>query len=247
MTWYVRLHPQHIASLAVLRARVGVDVCESSDDDVWLRGTAHDEELEVTLRTIPGQEFEELGDGQLVPRGGRVPRATLPIGPWVPLKEWLRVELPIAALAVAPRSTVPLQLVRSERESDANVLLASMDDWHKFATSAAHIRLQPLKFAASDDGRVLVCGTPLPPIPGTQFVESDGVAVPCGWEPEPSLQTDVLRELLGLQNQDVAILSPNGDWQHVSGDDFVQATRSAVRASVGNECDRAIPNKTADE
>jgi hypothetical protein len=227
--WAARIGRNALRALGDLRQRGDVLVLADSQH-IWLRGPDADESLDLALRCLPGAErFTVLDDGQLVPHGHRVPRGRLPVGEWRTLAEWLVVELPQAALPGAAPSAIPLKMVRSDVAAEANVLLATLDDWLHYAETAAEVRLAPLTFAADQRRRVVIRGAPLPPVRGRRYVESQGVAVEGGWTWSPALDAAVLRRAMKLEKDDLALLHRDGTWQRLGGEDFVRATRSAAR------------------
>jgi hypothetical protein len=212
----LRLHPQI--------------TCCAVDDALWLRGANADDPLRFALRSILGVECFDVDDaGKITPSGRRIPVGRLPDGPWTPLEEWLLLALPRSSLPARAPALSPLRLVRTSRERAANVLVTDLAAWHEFATAAPQIRLQNLSFAASDDGLVVIRGLPLPPLPGRPYCETDGVAVPSGWRWSPAVEARVLRDALELADQDLALFTQEGVSEIVRGDDFVGATRSALR------------------
>jgi hypothetical protein len=231
--WAVCLPRAAAATLGPLRRLPGVTVHETQEE-VWLQGAGADEALERSLRALPGaRRFAVLADGQLLEAGNRVPYGLLPGGAWQPLAQWLEVRLDAAGLAGRVTERVPLYLVRSVLVREANVLLVSLCEWGEYAREAAQVRLERWSFAVSGAGAVVVRGEPLPPLPGQRFVEVEGVAVPAGWTWEPAVEAAVLRDVLGLRGNDLALLHPEGTWDHMRGDHFVRASRSAIRLSTG--------------
>ena len=121
--------------------------------------------------------------------------------------------------------------MRDEQLRDPNLLIATQHAWTCFATAAPAVRLAPLSFAASSDGRVVVRGTPLPAMEGTFYVVTDQIAVPAGWRFEPPVAAAVLAAVLQLGERDLALLNNDGSYDLIPGEGFVQATRAAVRAT----------------
>ena len=230
-TWAVFVSTHEAESVAALRLGRGIEICEIGGA-IWLRGASNDEKLDVALRKLPGAErFTVLIDGQLQGVGKRVPKGRLPDGNWIPLDRWITLEPQPAALRGETSGRVELRLVRSSAEHEPNVLVTHMERWAAYARGAPKVRLERLRFAAAADGRVLVRGTPLPPIAGERLVERDRIAVPCGLELSPRVEPAVLHELLELGPNDVALFAADGSFERVPGEHFVRATRSAVRAS----------------
>ncbi len=227
----VRMHYDDAASLGRLRRRSGIEVCERRDA-LWLRVQAITDELDAAIRTLPGTRFTLLADGQLVHFGTLVPKGHLPNGPWIDLAQWMIVQAESAAFSGKIRGKIELRLVRGGPTCESNVIVTPIDTWQEYVANAPQIRLDRWAFAMNGDGQVVVRGTPLPPVKGVRFVERAGVAVEAGWTWTPSVDPDVLSEILALASDDLALLHAAGRWDHIQSDDFVRATRSAVRLSI---------------
>jgi hypothetical protein len=139
------------------------------------------------------------------------------------------VQLEPAAWAGQIQNRVPLRMVRSPSLSEANLLLTTLCDWRNWTGTAAQVRLNKLAFAVSRGGDVVVRGEPAPPLPGTRFVERQGVAAAAGCRWQPAMDVEVVRKLLGLAEGDCALLHADGKWELIPAADFVRASRSAVR------------------
>jgi hypothetical protein len=115
---------------------------------------------------------------------------------------------------------------------EPDLLATAFSAWAQWAVMAPQRRLDVLEFAASSDGRALVRGRPLPPIPGQPLVIHRGVAVLAGWTWRPRVDPETLRESLGLIDDEIALLWPDGAWERVPHHRFVPASRQAVRESL---------------
>ena len=227
--WAVCLRAADADAVAVLRLEPGIEALETTDT-LWLRGTASDERIELLLRQLPGaSRFEILADDQLRPEGQLLPRGNLPQGLWLSLQLLLAVELPFAMMAGLPPDRIPLRCVRTSTIEEANVLVTTLTDWQAFGARASQVRLHRLTFAVSSDGRVIARGTPLPAIAGARYYERGGIALACGWGWSPRLDSDTVRAALAIDAADLAIFSPTGTWESIPGDQFVHATRSAIK------------------
>jgi hypothetical protein len=216
-----------------LRPRPGIRVTDTGDGSLWLRGDDFTEEIHLELRKLPGARRFTVGAGdEITEVGKRIPAGVLPRANWTPLAEWLRPRPQPAALSGVVPARVPLRLVRASEEHPANLLLTAVHAWSAYATSAPAARLRPLRFAVAADGRAVIWGTPLPPIPGRRYAERDGIAVPCGFSWGPPVEPAVLREVLQLDAGDLALLDETGACEHIESDHFARASRAAVRATV---------------
>jgi hypothetical protein len=227
--WAVSLPLDRALDAAPLRLHPEIEAC-TADGSLWLRGVNWDEAFDLLLRKMLGAErFHRLTENRIAPWGCALPTGVLPDGQWMPFKDWLQPAVPPTILAgrLGPRGS--FRLVREAQERSANLLCTTFDEWQKYALSAPLVRLSCLSFAVSNDAQVLIRGEPLPPLPGTRFVECSGIAVPAGWTWLPAIDAEVLRESLGLDGEDIALMAPAGECETIRRDDFVSAARSAVR------------------
>jgi len=234
--WTARLPCAAAAALAPLRLQPSIEV-RQEDAWLWLRGATLDEPLLSALRTVPGLELFFVVAGYSVRRADEhVPSAHFPDGDWTPLHHWLDPSIPAPAFGGKHPHPVALRLVASNGPVvPATVLEADLWAWHAYATGAPQARLEPLHFAASTVGRVVVHGRPLPPIRGRRFAELGGIAVPLGTAWSPPVDVEVMVALLGLEQGDLALLRADGTADHIRADHWMAATRAAVRATVAEE------------
>lgn len=233
--WVICLAREDAAALAEQRLANGLEVAEAGAD-LWLRGPPGEDALDAKLAAVPASgRYELLAANQLRRIGHRVPSARLPALQWQPLSAWLRVELPVAALPANSPAPIPLRLVRSGDEHEPELLLTSLVEFTRFAAQAAQVRLDRLQFAAAADGRVLVRGRPLPPLPGQRFVRHSGLALPAGFAWQPAVSAEVLARRFGVSGDSLVLWNDDGTITRFHGEQFVPATRSAVR-----ETERAV-------
>lgn len=227
----VRLPKDKAAQLGPLRTLGGLEVHET-DKEIWLRVRETSEEIQTALKSLPAATaFRVLDDGQLCQWGNLVPHGFLPAGPWESLSQWMTVKLPSAALAGRLTNRIPLQLVRDSQPRDANLLLTSLNDWLAYGRTAPQVRLDRWQFAVSVENEVLIRGTPLPPIPGQQFIEEHGIAIPCGWHWSPAVDGEVLAQAFALSDCTLLLWRAEGSIERIAREQFVRATRSAIRLS----------------
>lgn len=218
-------------ALASLRLVPTIEIAETPTT-LWLRGQPSDEALELKLSSLPTRErFELLPSNQLRRTGHRVPSAKLPELSWQPLNTWLKVKIPVAALPGTEPGRIAIQLVRSSDEREPELLLTTLEEFAGFAKSTAQVRLDRLQFAASADGRVLVRGKPLPPLPGQHFVLQSGFAVAAGFTWKPTVSAEVLARRFDISGGTLVLWNDDGTIVRFHEEQFVPATRSAVVAT----------------
>jgi hypothetical protein len=227
--WAASAPIQAAPALARLELMEDAAVCVVGER-VWLRGSAWSESLDRMLRSIMGCErFMVTAGDAIVPIGKRLSCGELPAEAWIPLSKWTKLTIPPRMFVASPPTSARLSLVRSDQEREANLLRTTLAAWMAYAASAPQVRLKRWTFAVSADRFGLIQGLPLPPLPGLRYAITDGVAVPAGWTWRPALDAAVLRQWLGLERGELALLAPDGTCEKLSADAFVAATRSAVR------------------
>jgi hypothetical protein len=227
--WAVSIPLEQAGAAAPLRVEHDIEACVAGNR-LWLRGTRWSESLDHSLRKILGADrFHRLADGQTADWDCTLASGYMPEGPWTLFHKWLRPTAPTIVFPAKVRKRAELHLVRTTAERAANLIVVNFKVWLDYAISAPQIRLDRLSFAVSDDGLVLVRGEPLPPLPGSRFVESGGVGLPAGWTWSPAIGPLVVRQSLNLADRHLALFSNSGEYEVIRADDFVRATRSAVR------------------
>ncbi|MDB5386909.1 MAG: hypothetical protein JWM11_2555 [Planctomycetaceae bacterium] len=227
--WALQLRPDDLEPLAVLWRIPGVEALRQTDC-VWLRGSEPDDATRRLLPTIANDgRFEILKGGALLKPGHHVPSGIAPTGPWQPLRKFLSIILPPANLPARTLPTVEIELVPSSIASEPNSLLTDLAVWHEYARQAPQIRLKHCQFAVCRDGRTLISGTPLPPLPGTRGVARAGLVVPSGWTWSPGVEAEILAQAWGIPKGAMWLLWPGQPVERVQAEQLVAANHSAVQ------------------
>ena len=237
--WAARLAVADRRALDAGRLAAGVEVAVVGES-LWVRGPLSAGAAGAWPCRLPAAErFELLADGVLRAPGARVPCARLPAAAsWSGLPAWLPVALPRPLLPAAVPDKPALRLVRGGAEGSPDALLLDLDAWVEWAERAPAVRLGPLRFAAraavAPDGsapaQALVLGQPLPPLPGARLVARGGILVPAGWQWRPAVDAAVVRRLLGLRADELALWpGESAPVAILPAEAVVPASRSAAR------------------
>jgi hypothetical protein len=218
---------------AALRLRTDVSAAEDGDW-LWLRGDDLDEALDLELRKLPGAIRHLVGPTDAVTEvGRRLPTGELPDDlRWAPLSSWAAVQPQPAALSGESPPRVPLRLRRVDHEEPATILVTTVQAFADYAIAVPLIRLRPLRVAAASDGRAVLRGDPLPPLPGRRYAERDGIAAPCGFAFVPPVEPTVIASLLDLSPDDLALFHEDGSYERIDATSFARASRGTARATL---------------
>lgn len=227
--WAVVLPIASASSLAALRHVAGLQV-RQVDECVWLRGEGLVAAFRQRLQSLPALERYFVDDDErLTPWGCITPRASLPAGAWMELRDWATPTLPERGWPGARPTAARLGLIRSSTVRPAGALLCSWPPWAKYVASAPHIRLAGLAFIVNGTEQVVVRGSALPPILGQQLTDEAGILVPAGWIWSPHVSAAIARNVLGLGDGESALWLTSDEWQRIPADAWVATTRSAMR------------------
>ncbi len=227
-----RASAQELGSIRLIRGLEALVI----DEAVWVRGPRLGAEEEKAVARIPWEMRCELLDGgRLRMAGHRLSDGSLPNGTWRPLTELLAAGPLAVSRRVRVPATVAFELRPGAAMRDPAVIEVSAEDWKAFVETAPEIRLLRLTFAfdTAHPERVLIRGTPLPPIRGIQFVEAEAVATPAGWTWWPAVSAATLRAALEANDGELVVLRAGSEWSRVPRTAWIAATRSAVRAVMG--------------
>ncbi len=219
--WVARLPLSEAAAAGRMRTERGLQAAEDRDH-LWLHSTETSEVVAFHQNLPEASFFHVLSDRQLVPDGHLVPTGRLPELDWRPISEVLKIDVPVAKHAGRPQIRTTLRLVPSSVATTPNVLVTTLESWATYAVTAPQVRLDRWRFAVSTEGDAVIRGEPLPPLPGRLYVEQSGLACAAGWKWSPIVDASVLREMMGVQTDDLAMLD---------GTDVKRAEKSPNRSA----------------
>lgn len=234
--WALCLRRAEAKFLAKLHGVDDVKVGESDNPRlVWAWGAGTDAELDRVLTLVPtARIYHLLERDRLRSPGKLLPTATLPNLAWVPLRKWLSVRIPSAALPGRLSSSAKLELIRDPsrrvHSDDEQMLLCGVEVFREFLLRAPAHRLARLRFVLNQScAEVLVRGQPLPSLPGDRYVLNDGVVTPAGYAWSPPIGACVIRSWLGVRDDAIALWKADGGLSEIEEEAFVGASRSAGR------------------
>lgn len=215
--------------LGSVRNVPGLQVAETAAA-LWLRGLPATGDLPLAVRTLPATATYVLdAQGRLFSPGSRTPTAQLPALAWQAIPAFVPLTLPTAALPAQGAPRYRVRLAPSSRAEAGAALLTTLAAWHAYADTAPEIRLTRLRFAVAADRRVLLLGTPLPPVAGQEHWLRAGLLLPAGFDFEAPLLAPLLAQQLNPARDATLLFAADGSWERILNENIVPVTRSAVR------------------
>jgi hypothetical protein len=205
-------------------------------DLVWVRTGTNAVQLDSKIRQLPAQKSYTVDeDGRLFPINALTPTGKIPALDFVPISEFVTVEMPTSAIPATVQEKHKVSLVVSANVQNGDALFTSLETWKNYAEGAPEIRLSRLCFAVSETNDVLVMGNPLPPIPGQEFWLNENVLLPCGYDFKIPLLAKTIARKLGADDDMMVLFDKDGAWDHILHSSFAPALRSAIRLTKGGD------------
>jgi hypothetical protein len=222
------------AALGNVRSIAGLKV-GIQFEKIWLRGIPAKGETDLRIRQLPAMERYVLkADDQLFQIGKTTPVAYLPRLQWQEIKQYIPLELPVAAYAGRSTEVMDVKLVPSGREENPVALRCRLEHLQVWAETAAEVRIRALRLAGDLEGNVWVMGHPLPSIPGTGFWSCQGLLLPAGMALEFPILAPILLDQYNPGKDSLVVVQGRGEeiaCENIPLDLFVAATRSGIRLS----------------
>lgn len=225
------LPAEMLPALAPLRTHPGLEAM-THGDRLWLRWQAGDDDILRCLLPIPGVAFCTRRDDCWYRLGQSLPAFDIP-ATWDG-RALVTLLSPAPVEPLAPPSSlvgrVTLRLVRDDVPRPASALRCPLSLLARWADMALTADIEALRAAHLADAALLL-GERLPPILEGERFWGRQVLVPLGLRPEPALPESALGEVLGLGQDDVALLR-DGQAEVIAASALQPLTRAGVRRAV---------------
>ena len=219
------LSPENKNSLGTIRCTPGIQAAETPEH-IYLRVKNGDD----AIRQLPATHTYRLDEQErLFPINGLTPIGKLPTLNWWPLPDFLRIEMPVAALPGKFIGKLPFRLIPAEAPQESYAMLTTLEQWKTWADTAPAVRLAQLQFAVSATNEVLITGQPLPTLPGKELWMQNGILMPAGYAFEVAILPEIIAVELNPDKDSLLLFDTEANWQTIPLNAFVPATRSAVR------------------
>jgi len=208
------LPTQALMRLAWLRTRSGLRVLPL-ENLVWISWPAGEVDVAQAVFAIPGSRLFTMRKGHWYQAGHVLPsfsvtRIEARNAEFVPLAQWL---LPVPLRPVAPPrglpSSVPLRLRGTNQPRPSAALICPLAPLFQWAGRVPSSRIDSLKGAISG-AELLVVGPRLPEVPSTHKFWGNRILIPLGFQLDPELPENAIRQALGITPDALMIITEEG-------------------------------------
>ena len=194
----------------------------------WFRGISVEEAFNADVQLVNIKTIWQLNNELLFPIGKQTPETELPELEWESIIDYLKVEPPTSAMKSAEPQLIQLSLSGHDSDETINGLQTDLQHWLEFANTCPKHRLSNLRYACSEQQKVLILGQPLPPLPGSTFWRAGKMLIPSGYRFEPTIGLMEVENMLKL-NQEIAVFNANMSYEVIPLAAFEGASRSSIR------------------
>ena len=231
-SYVATIHKAAIHQLAYFRIEKELEIAEEGDL-LWVRGingelSSNPEFLQLPIINI----FRIDEEGRLFTPGKLTPVDVLKKEmSWQTILQYMKIILPVSSLPGRQEQKTSLHLRPSSNQREGIALKTDLEVWKHFAETASTLRLNRLEYAVSEQGKVFIIGTPLPPLPGIEYWNFEGFFLPTGFELEASIASHFVQKKFNEDGEAVLIFEEEGHLERISKTYFTRASRSSIRST----------------
>lgn len=210
----LKVHKDYKESLATVRDIDILSIAEDQDD-IWVRGIHEDHDLVNRLYQIRFTTKFFLRGNYLFTKSNQTPERAFFKATWVPIKSYIPVRFPIAALKGASSDyEIEFKLKKTTKLEPSIGILTNRDTIKEYIIDAPAFRYKQLTFARSNDNQVLILGTPLLPIKGQEVWAYNNVLIPNGYTFGTKHHLDLLSQ--NKDNNTFLLIKKDNSYQTIS-------------------------------
>ena len=182
ITSWLELNIRHKDYLGQVRHWDNLKVATDAES-IWVKDFTSTQLEAPELRSIPFASLYFCKDNLLFPKGNLLPSRKQPAFLWTPIERALPIQLNgFNHNFFRLHQQQLIELVHTEEEQNASVLLTDIDTADRYIINAPAVRLKPLQWTLVNNSEVLVIGEPLLPLDGKAFWQSGKFIFPVGYK-----------------------------------------------------------------
>lgn len=197
---------------------------------IWIKGFNLSQLESKEVQCIPNKEIFSGKDGELFPFRSLLPLGRIPQLLWTPIQKALPVQVEeFNHNYFGVEEQIRIHLKREQDEREAVALQVNLGDLQTYLESCAEVRLQSLNWTLLGDIDALIVGEPLLPLPGTAYWKMGTMYFPLGYNLELPFLSEILREKLDPNPENLVFWSQSGSYLSMRADNFRPLSLSSFR------------------
>jgi hypothetical protein len=227
--FFLKINSEHKELLAVIRSWDNLKIASDSPY-IWVKDFTANQLESKELHQIPYAIIYELKENLLFQKGSLLPSLKLPSELlWTPILRALPLELPsFNHNFFGINEQVDLQILPSEAEQEAFVLVTTFEEAEKYITTAPEIRLQQLQWIIINS-KVVLFGTPLLPIQGETYWKNNNFLLPSGFDFEFPVLSNLIHQKINTKPDEWVFWRKDATYFTISKQDLKPLTISSFR------------------
>jgi hypothetical protein len=231
LTYYLVLDEAHKADLAAVRPWQNLKVAYDQKQ-VWVKDLSYVQIESVEVKCIPYKTIYYESNGKLCLLNSLLPDRKIPSLLWTPIERALPVKLPsFNHNYFGITEKVPLSLVPSETEQQAEVMVLNVSKLKAYMETAPALRFKQLSWALLNNDLAFIAGTPLLPIDGEVYWRKDHFIIPAGYEFDHELLCRAMNEILNPDNDSWILWNSDNSYSLIAKEDVQPLSLGAFRTT----------------
>jgi hypothetical protein len=232
LVYYLVIDELHRDDLAAIRPWQNLKLAYDQKQ-IWIKDLSYVQVESTEVKCIPYKTLYYESDGKLCLLNSLLPDRKMPSLLWTPIERALPVKLPsFNHNYFGIDQKVILQLVPSEAEHEAEVMITTLNTLEAYITSAPAVRFGPLSWALLNNDKAFIAGTPMLPIDGAVYWRRGHFIIPAGYEFELDMLCDTMNDLLNPHNDSWIVWHSNNTYALIAKEDMQPLSLGSFRATI---------------
>lgn len=235
ISWFLKVSNKDKENLSELRLWENLKVA-FENDKIWITNFEQQQIDSAIVKSIPFKAVYYLTDGKLYPQGSLLPECKQPALLWTPIERALPVSLPVFNHNYfGIEQSISIQIIPSEKEQEAKVMLVDLDRLHDYIISAPEIRLKNISWVVMGKNKALLLGTPFLPVNGEVFWKNYNSIIPVGYNFDMYILAGQLERVINPEGDCWMLWNKDSSYLKIKKSGFVPLTLSSFRLTIEKE------------
>lgn len=234
LVYYLVMDEVHRDDLAAIRPWQNLKLAYDQAQ-IWVKDLSYVQVESPEVKCIPYKTLYYESEGKLCLLNSLLPDRRMPSLLWTPIERALPVKLPsFNHNYFGIDQKVALQLVTSEAEYEAEVMITSLDTLEAYLATAPAVRSGPLSWTLLNANKAFIAGTPMLPVDGDVYWRKGHFIIPAGYEFELYMLCDTMNDILNPHNDSWILWSSDNSYALIAKEDMQPLSLGSLRATRQN-------------